>query len=410
MKKPPAKRTPAPVSLPAASTDAVFARIVTILEEARTRVARTVNSEIVLAYWHIGREIVEEVQQGAARADYGEAVIDSLSQRLTQRFGPGFSGPNVRNFRQFYITYSGRRPEIRYEPRSESGAGPSPEIHHEPRSELVVAGSGDEKQDDRDVSATLEQAVAQVHAERAFSPDLSWTHYRALMRVEHGAERLFYEIEAARERWSTTVLERQIHTHLFLRLLKSRDKAGVLALATEGQALGRPIDAMREPYILDFLAIPDGGAIRETGLETAIIEKIQHFLLELGKGFAFVARQKRLEYEDDCFYVDLVFYNCILKCYLLIDLKMGKLTHQDVGQMDSYVRLYDDRYTSEGDNPTIGLILCAQKNDTVARYSVLHESEQLFAARYLTYLPTVEELQAELQRERRLIESRRKEE
>lgn len=410
MKKPPTKRTPALAPLPVPSTDALFARIVAILEDARVRVVRAVNSEIVLVNWHIGREIVEEVQRGSARADYGEAVVESLSQRLTERFGSGFSAANIRNFRQFYTTYSSRRPETRYEPRSESGAAPSLEIHYEPRSELVPAGSREQERDARDVSATLEEAVAQAHALRAFSPDLSWTHYRALMRVEHAAERLFYEIEAARERWSTPVLERQIHTHLFLRLLKSRDKAGVLALATEGQVLTRPIDAMREPYMLDFLAIPDSGVIRESALEGAIIEKIQHFLLELGKGFAFVARQKRLEYEDECFYVDLVFYNCILKCYLLIDLKMGKLAHQDVGQMDSYVRLYDDRYTSEGDNPTIGLILCAQKNDTVARYSVLHDSEQLFAARYLTYLPTVEELQAELQRERRLIESRRREE
>ena len=178
-----------------------------------------------------------------------------------------------------------------------------------------------------------------------------------------------------------------------------------MALATQGQALTRPADVLREPYVLDFLGLPDGQPLHESDLEAAIISKLQHFLLELGKGFAFVARQRRLDYDDECFYVDLVLYNCILKFYLLIDLKTGKLTHQDVGQMDSYVRLFDDRYTTEGDNPTIGLILCAKKNEAVARYSVLNDSEQIFAARYLTYLPTVEELQRELQRERLLLES-----
>jgi predicted nuclease of restriction endonuclease-like (RecB) superfamily len=225
--------------------------------------------------------------------------------------------------------------------------------------------------------------------------------------VASAPERLFYEIEADRDGWSTTLLERQIHTQLFARLRKSRDKAGVLDLVTRGIALQRPIDAIRDPYVLDFLNLPDTERLHESDLEAAIIEKLQHFLLELGKGFAFVGRQKRLEYEDESFYVDLVFYNCILKCYLLIDLKMGKLTHQDVGQMDSYVRLFDDRYAAEGDNPSIGLILCAEKNQAVARYSVLHDSEQLFAARYLTYLPTVEELERELLRERQAIESRR---
>jgi predicted nuclease of restriction endonuclease-like (RecB) superfamily len=244
-------------------------------------------------------------------------------------------------------------------------------------------------------------------APRGFSSRLSWTHYRVLTKVESAAERLFYEIEADRDGWSTTVLERQIHTQLFARLRKSRDKAGVMDLVTRGLAVQRPIDVIRDPYVLDFLDLPDSARLHESDLEAAIIEKLQHFLLELGKGFAFVGRQKRLEYDEERLYVDLVFYNCILKCYLLIDLKMGKLTHQDVGQMDSYVRLFDDRYTTEGDNPTIGIILCAEKNHAVARYSVIHDSEQIFAARYVTYLPTVEELERELLREQQLIESQR---
>ncbi len=392
--KPTRKRTPKnEIAAPPYAADALFERVVAILEEARARVVRSVNSEMVLAYWHIGREIVHEVQRGESRAEYGEAVLERLSAALIQRYGRGYSVSNIRYFRQFYLVYSDRTP-IHHEPRGELAPDSVvAEIHHEPR----------------DVLATLEFAVNQAHASRGFSPGLSWTHYRLLTKVDHRAERLFYEIEAERDRWSTTVLERQIHTHLFLRLLKSRDKAGVLDLATQGLVLQRPTDTLRDPVVLDFLDIPDGERLHETDLEAAIIVSLQHFLLELGKGFAFVGRQKRLEFDDDYFYVDLVFYNCILKFYLLIDLKTGRLTAADVGQMDSYVRLFDDRYTTEGDNPTIGLILCAEKNETVARYSALHEHAQLFAARYLRVLPTVEELQTELLRERSLIEARRRE-
>ncbi|MDZ4854234.1 MAG: PDDEXK nuclease domain-containing protein [Nitrospirota bacterium] len=193
---------------------------------------------------------------------------------------------------------------------------------------------------------------------------------------------------------------------LFARLLKSRDKAGVLAMATRGQIIEKPVDVLKDPYVLDFLDLPDTNKLHESDVEAAIIRQLQEFLLELGKGFAFVARQKRLAYEDEHFYVDLVFYNTILKCYLLIDLKIGKMSHQDIGQMDSYVRLFDDQFTIEGDNPTIGLILCAQKNEAIARYSILSESKKIFAARYVKYLPTEEELKREIERERRLIEAR----
>jgi predicted nuclease of restriction endonuclease-like (RecB) superfamily len=238
-----------------------------------------------------------------------------------------------------------------------------------------------------------------------FSDRLSWSHYRTLTKVEHPAARVFYEIEAERSGWSVPHLERQIHTQLFARLLKSRDKAGVLDLATRSQVLERPADAIKHPYVLDFLDLPESAQLRESDLESAILEKLQHFLLELGKGFAFVARQKRLAFEEEQFYVDLVFYNVILKCYLLVDLKLGKLTHQDVGQMDSYVRLFDAQARTTGDGPTIGLILCAEKNEAIARYSVLHGHEQLFAAKYVTYLPSVEELERELTREKRLLEA-----
>ncbi len=237
-----------------------------------------------------------------------------------------------------------------------------------------------------------------------FSPVLGWTHYRLLMNVEHEAARRFYEIEAEQAGWSVDHLERQIHTQLFARLLKSRDKAGVMDLAARGQAIERPMDVLKNPYVLDFLDLPDSHQLREADLESAILDKLQQFILELGKGFAFIARQKRISFEDEHFYVDLVFYNVILKCYLLIELKLGRLSHQDVGQMDGYVRLFDDQCRSEGDGPTIGLILCAEKNEAVARYSVLHGNEQLFTAKYVTYLPSVEELEREIARERRLLE------
>ncbi len=370
-------------------TGALFDRVVAILEAARARVIRSVNTEMVLAYWHIGREIVEEAQQGRARAGYGDAVIAGLSTRLTEQYGRGFSERNLLYFRSFYLTYAERPPKILQRPLAESLRAPT-----ETRNPQSAVAESD---------VSLHAAIS-LPPVPGFSNALSWGHYRSLSALTHPAERLFYEIEAETTGWSLSELERQIHTQLFSRLLKSGDRRGVLELATQGQALQRPIDLMREPYVLDFLGLPDGQPLRETELEAAIISKLQHFLLELGKGFAFVARQKRLDYDDECFYVDLVFYNCILKFYLLIDLKTGRLSHQDVGQMDSYVRLFDDRYITDGDNPTVGLILCAKKNEAVARYSVLNDRQQIFAARYLTYLPTVEALQTEVLRERALME------
>lgn len=383
---PPSSEPPAVID-----TGALFERVVAILEAARARVVRSVNTEMVLAYWDIGREIVEEVQQGRARAGYGEAVIADLSTRLANRYGSGYSERNLLYFRRFYLTYAERPPNILQRSLAESLRG--------------TTDAGIPQSTVAESDALLSAAIS-LPPVPGFSAALSWGHYRSLSALTHPAERLFYEIEAEAAGWNVAELERQIHTQLFARLIKSRDRQGTLELATQGQTLRRPIDLMREPFVLDFLALPDGQALRETELEAAIISKLQHFLLELGKGFAFVARQKRLDYDDDCFYVDLVFYNCILKFYLLIDLKTGTLTHQDVGQMDSYVRLFDDRYTTEGDNPTVGLILCAKKNEAVARYSVLNDRQQIFAARYLTYLPTVEELQRELERERLLVEAR----
>jgi predicted nuclease of restriction endonuclease-like (RecB) superfamily len=381
----------------AKAADHLFRRIVSILEDARARVVRAVNSEMVLAYWHIGREIVEHMQKGDPRADYGKQVIDELARRLGMRFGRGFSTTNLRYFRSFFLAYANRRPAIRHIGSGESSPAATGSTPRNLGRRIRHTTGG--------VLAVMSRASSGKAQPRGFSPKLGWSHYRALMNVEHMAERLFYEIEAEKGGWAVAHLERQIHTHLFARLLKSRDKAGVMDLATRGQVIERPADVLRNPYVLDFLDLPESHVLRESDLESAILEKLQHFLLELGKGFAFVARQRRIDFDGEHFYVDLVFYNCILKCYLLVDLKLGRLTHQDVGQMDSYVRLFDDQCTTEGDGPTIGLILCAEKNEAVARYSVLHASKQLFAAKYVTYLPTVEELQREIERERKLIEA-----
>jgi predicted nuclease of restriction endonuclease-like (RecB) superfamily len=242
---------------------------------------------------------------------------------------------------------------------------------------------------------------------KGFHQNLSWSHYRALMRVDKPEAREFYEAEAAECGWNKRQLERQINSLFYERLLMSKDKKGMLLeVRKEKDNSLKPVDVLKDPYILEFLDLPDTEKLYETDLESAIINNIQHFLLELGKGFSFVARQKRMRFENEDFYIDLVFYNYHLKCFLLIDLKIGKLTHQDVGQMDSYVRMFNDLFIANDDNPTIGLILCSEKNEAIAKYSVLNENKQLFASKYLTYLPSEEELQKELKRERSLIEEK----
>ena len=355
-------------------------RVVSILEQARANVARSVNSNMVIAYWLIGREVVVALQGGEDRAEYGEHLLGELSQHLTKRYGRGFSVTNLRYFRLFYQAFSDR----------------TPEIHHSTSDELA-ASTQEAVLDD------LTEALEKTRQRKGFSPELSWTHYRALSKIDGSPERLFYEVEAAKAGWSVATLERQIHSFLFARLLKSRDKAGVLALADEGQTVHQPIDVIKQPYVLDFLNLPEQIQLHESDIESAIIENLQPFLLELGKGFAFVSRQYRVTTESQHFFIDLVFYNFLLKCFVLIDLKIGRLEHQDVGQMDMYLRMFDDLKRGEGDNATVGLILCAEKDEIVARYSILHESQQMFASKYMLYLPTEEELRNELARERALL-------
>jgi len=359
--------------------DSLYREIRAVLEQARTTACHAVNTTMVQAYWHVGRLIVEHEQGGRRRAAYGEAVLNDLSQRLTVDFGRGFDVTNLRKMRQFYRMY-----EIRDATRLESG---------------------------KDVTGKKRDAVRLDSGREPIlhttSEELSWTHYRLLMQIDDPTAREWYMNEAANQHWSTRQLERQISVLYYERLLASRKKAPVRKEAKAKLADMEPEQFIRDPYVLEFLDLRDYPALRETKVEQAIIDNLQTFLLELGKGFSFVARQKRMRFEEEDFYIDLVFYNYLLKCFVLIDLKVGSLTHQDIGQMDSYVRMFDAHARPKDDNPTIGLILCSKKNEAIARYSVLAEGRRIFAAKYLKYLPSEEVLRRELERERHLLESRR---
>jgi predicted nuclease of restriction endonuclease-like (RecB) superfamily len=353
-------------------------RIVLILDAARGQVARSVNTTTVMANWLIGYELVEAIQQGEQRASYGNALIARLAEQLTVRYGRGYSASNLAYFRQFYLAYPDRL---------------DTRIFHAARGKLLEPPAREE------IFHPL------GGKSQGFDPALSWTHYRALMRVSAPAARQFYEQECARANWSHRTLERQINSLFYERLLASGDKAGMLAEAVADADVLRPVDVLKDPYVLEFLDLPDIPRLRESQLEDAIITRLQQFLLELGRGFSFVARQQRLSFDGKDFFVDLVFYNYLLKCFVLVDLKIGELTHQDIGQMDGYVRMYEEQRRVEGDNPTIGLLLCSERNEAVARYSVLQGSQQLFASRYRLTLPSEEDLQRELRRERALIEN-----
>lgn len=318
-----------------------------ILNQARDQLQKTVNHTMVQTYWNVGRLIVDHEQQGEKRAAYGQQQLKLLATQLRAEFGKGFDERNLRHMRAFYLTY--------------------------PIWNTVCT-------------------------------KLSWSHYRVLLRVENQAAREWYVKEAIDQTWSVRALERQIDKLYYERLLSSKDKQPVIDEANSHiePLKNNPKNYLRDPYILEFLNLPYASTL-ESNLEQALINNLQQFLLELGKGFAFVARQQRIATEDQDFYIDLVFYNYKLKCFLLIDLKIGKLTHQDVGQMDTYVRIYDQHRKDSDDNPTIGLILCSEKSEAVAKYSVLTESKQLFASKYLHYLPTEEELRSELERERAIL-------
>ena len=380
----------------------LFGRVASILEHARNSVARSVNSGTVLACWLIGREIVHELQANKERAEYGKQIIVELSEQLTQHYGEGYSIPNLKAFRQFYLAYPDRIVEspIGYPVGSQFESIP---MSHPVGGQFEIAPIHHPLGGEFEFTSIGYPVGSQF---KGFHPNLNWSHYRALMRVEDTDARDFYEAEAVAAGWNKRELERQIQSQYYFRLLRSKNKKGMLKAGRKQQAESSALDMLKDPFVLEFLDLPDVPQLHETHLETAIIGNLQQFLLEFGRGFAFVARQKHLRFEDEDFYVDLVLYNYAVKCFVLIDLKLGKLTHQDIGQMDSYVRMFDDQYRIKGDKPTIGLILCSQKNDAVARYSVLNESKRLFAAKYLMHLPSEEELRKELQRQRRLLEER----
>lgn len=333
--------------------EGLFARIVRILENARNRAYKSVNAEMVKAYWKIGREILEEEQQGGERAEYGKALIEQLSERLTQKYGKNLSSRNLRYMRQFY------------------------------------------------------RGFPKWNAVRS---ELTWTHYRLLLKVEKEHAREYCLKEAIEGNWSTRTLDRQINSLYYERVLMSgvEHSPAVKEEANSKKEVMVPQNIIKDPYVLEFLDLKPNRAFYEKELEQGLIDKLQEFLLELGKGFSFVKRQYRFSSEDEHFYIDLVFYNYILKCFLLIDLKTGKLTHQDIGQMDMYVRYFEDKVRNEDDNPTIGLILCLEKNKALAKYSLLKDSKQIFASKYKLYLPTEEELRKEIEREREIVETEKR--
>jgi predicted nuclease of restriction endonuclease-like (RecB) superfamily len=363
---------------------ALFARVVEIVEAARGHVVRSVNTAMVQAYWLIGREIVEVEQHGEKRAGYGDEVIERLALRLARKLGEGFGARTLRRIRQFYATY----PE---------GSELPPELGGPPKRTAALSKS--KPREIRTAALTKSRG-----ASAPFPPHLGWSHYLVLLRVTNPTARAFYEIEAVRESWSSRELERQIASLLFERLAKSRDKEKVQALARRGHEVAAPADVLKDPFVLEFLRLGERAAWRERDLEQAIIDRIEEFLLELGKGFCFVARQKRVTVDGDHFYVDLVFYNRLLRCFVLVDLKLGKLTHQDLGQMQMYVNFFDRFQRVEHEAPTIGIVLCSEKNDAMAKITLPESNEQILAARYQMYLPTEAELRAELAREREQAE------
>ena len=326
---------------------AFYSEIKKILTNARDKVYQTANFTMVEAYWQIGKSIVKE-QNGEERAEYGTGLLKELSKQMTQDFGRGFTVANLKNMRQFYLTFPNG-----YALRSE----------------------------------------------------LSWTHYRLLMRVENDNARQFYMDEAVKSQWSTRQLERQINTFFYERLLSSKNKENVAQEIQTLEPEKTPEDIIRDPYVLEFLGLSPNDDFYESDLEQALITHLQKFLLELGRGFSFVARQKRITFDGRHFRIDLVFYNYILKCFVLIDLKVGDLTHQDLGQMQMYVHYYERELMNEGDNPPIGIVLCADKSESVVKYTLPENETQIFASKYKLYLPSEEELLRELKQEYQALES-----
>lgn len=349
---------------------ALFSQVVELLQNARQQVLRTVNSTMVYTYFEIGRMIVEEEQNGKDRAEYGKQLLKGLSQQLTIEFGKGYSLRNLEQIRKFYLIYSNSATVLR--------------IFDIQKTQTVSA------QLLNNIPQTLS---AELNSQTLLSIfKLTWSHYSFLMRIDDEKERRFYEIESEKYNWSVRELKRQYDSALYTRLALSRDKEGILKLSEKGQIIEKPKDIIKDPYILEFLGLPELHQYSESELEEEIINKLEHFLLELGHGFTFVARQNRITFDDKHFRIDLVFYNRILKCFVLIDLKIGELKHQDLGQMQMYVNYYDREMRLEDENKTIGIVLCQNKSDLVVEYTLPENNEQIFASKYKTILPSREDL------------------
>jgi len=351
----------------------IFQQVAELLQNARQQVLRTVNSTMTITYFEIGRIIVEEEQNGKDRAEYGKQLLKSLSKELTKKFGKGFSLRNLEQIRQFYMTYS----------KSESLT----RILQIQKTQSLTAEFKSQKA--QTVSALFERLDFQTLS--SFFK-LTFSHYIFLMRIDDEKERRFYKIESEKHNWSVRELKRQYDTALYTRLTLSRDKEGILKLSEKGQIIEKPKDLIKDPYILEFLGLPELHQYSESQLEQEIINKLEHFLLELGHGFTFVARQERITFDDKHFRIDLVFYNRILRCFVLIDLKIGELKHQDLGQMQMYVNYYDREMRLEDENKTIGIVLCQNKSESVVKYTLPENNEQIFASKYKTVLPSESDL------------------
>lgn len=331
-----------------------FSRVVDLIQQSKLQVVRAINYTMVKTYFEIGRMIVEDEQAGKDRAAYGKKTLIALSNRLTQEFGKGFSVENLQNMKKFYQVYS--------------------------ISQTLSTNLDIDKN-----SLTISDSQVKNFK-------LGWSNYCLLMRIDDSNERSFYEIEASKNNWSVRELQRQYDSGLYTRLILSRDKEAVLQLSQKGLIIEKPKDIIKDPYILEFLDLPELNTYSESELEEEIITKLEHFLLELGNGFTFVARQKRISFDDKHFRIDLVFYNRILKCFVLIDLKIGELKHQDIGQMQMYVNYYDRELRLEDENKTIGIVLCQNKSESVVEFTLPENNEHIFASKYKTILPSEAEL------------------
>ena len=358
-----------PASSPPDSTAKLFDRIRDLIVAARQTVTRGVDLVQVHTCYQIGMYMVEHEQHGRARAGYGKALLDDLAARLSAEFGRGFSRSSLANMRGFYLAYPGRM-------------------------EKVQTASGQSAPDPAPPAAPWTVQTASGQWSRPFG--LSWSHYVFLLGVKNPDERNFYEIEATQQGWNLKHLRRQFDSGLYERLALSRDKEGLRQLARQGQVVARPEDLLKEPLVLEFLGLSEQAGYSESDLEGAVISQIGQFLLELGKGFLFEARQKRFTFDGDHFFVDLVFYNRLLRCYVLIDLKLGKLTHQDLGQMQMYANYFDRFVKAEGENATVGIVLCKKKNEALVEIT-LPADANIHAREYQLYLPSKEELQRKLQ-------------